>query len=354
MPQMSLPSQQAPQDAAPAPTAAAPAHAIAATPPEPPAAPISATREAAPRAAEAAAPTPTPLSPGSPSAAADAPTQVPGWMGRVLPQGDRATRVLGIAAIVLFVTRFIPTHTMFGRTLWTWSGDGEAIFTGMVFPILTALVYAFVAFGPAHLKQSLPAGAMRVLPFLFAFLGVAILHAATPFGAMVKGGGLVSWGYPILALGLLGLSQSVSCGMSRVLIGVGGLLTFIGAMIGVKHIFAFAGQPALFILHNVLFFVVVLIAFASTALAIPKSLWPQVDAMARYAPHAAGVLLAWPALAWFLFSMAAQGVSKLTVLLHCAAALFGFFFVMWMYAPHVLGGLRRITAKMSAPPASAQ
>ena len=261
---------------------------------------------------------------------------------------EKLARLLGVAAIALFVTRFIPVMVS-GGTVWTWTGDGESVFRAMVFPILVAAGYAFVAFAPGPMRENLPAGLLRGLPFVLSYLGTALLYAAAPIAAMMNGGGIVAWFYPALVIGLFALAKDRQDPIARGLVAVGGGMTFIGGMIGVGFLFRFSGAPALLILHNIIFFLLVLTALGSVVFAVPSAWWPQVDGLAKYAGLVAGVLLAWPLLSGLLFAMAVPGVSKLTVLLHTWTLVFGLLFVLWLTAPAALASLRKLAAVSSRP-----
>ena len=261
---------------------------------------------------------------------------------------EKLARLLGVAAIALFVTRFIPVMVS-GGTVWTWTGDGESVFRAMVFPILVAAGYAFVAFAPGPMRENLPAGLLRGLPFVLSYLGTALLYAAAPIAAMMNGGGIVAWFYPALVIGLFALAKDRQDPIARGLVAVGGGMTFIGGMIGVGFLFRFSGAPALLILHNIIFFLLVLTALGSVVFAVPSAWWPQVEGLAKYAGLVAGVLLAWPLLSGLLFAMAVPGVSKLTVLLHTWTLVFGLLFVLWLTAPAALASLRKLAAVSSRP-----
>ena len=261
---------------------------------------------------------------------------------------EKLARLLGVAAIALFVTRFIPVMVVQG-TVWTWTGDGESVFRALVFPILVAAGYAFVAFAPGPLRENLPAGLLRGLPFVLSYLGTALLYAAAPIAAMMNGGGIVAWFYPALVIGLFALAKDRQDPIARGLVAVGGGMTFIGGMVGVGFLFRFSGAPALLILHNIIFFLLVLTALGSVVFAVPSAWWPQVEGLAKYAGLVAGVLLAWPLLSGLLFAMAVPGVSKLTVLLHTWTLVFGLLFVLWLTAPAALASLRKLAAVSSRP-----
>tara|TARA_R110002073_G_scaffold24260_11_gene82184 strand:- start:6192 stop:7469 length:1278 start_codon:yes stop_codon:yes gene_type:complete len=269
------------------------------------------------------------------------------------------TKVLFIAGIALLVSVVIPLmHFSMGdqsKTIFVWT-EGVAKFPNMIWPIIAAAVYLFVAKAPADLKSNIPPMVLKWAPFTVAFLGLGIggwgviyLMNMMSMGRSVPMGGaltMLNWGYPVLIFGLLSRLSNPNDAWARYVIGVGAGLCVAALFATIGDAFSFEGG-ALKIIHDLLFMLVLLVAVACAAFVPTPQQVPQLAKVDLLAPLATSVLLAWvPVQAFLLFiALVIEGPGFLTslfILVHMLIATLAYFGIVMLTAPEAYDEAKRL------------
>jgi hypothetical protein len=161
---------------------------------------------------------------------------------------------------------------------------------------------------------------------------------------------VLAWLFPILVFGLVWRLQNPDDDVARVMIAVGAFGALIGGLINVGDLFEFRHMPALFIIHNIFFFVLILAMVASIVYAIPWQWWPQVRSLDPFLPLLTAALIVWAPVAALLIGLSADGVAnKLFFLIHAFSVQIGFYLVLMCTAPEAMDALRRLLARRPPP-----
>jgi hypothetical protein len=289
---------------------------------------------------------------GAQAALARIPTSAPGTLFGIpfSLMKDRAflNKVLGMSAIALAASRFIPVGSFGAGLQWTWSGD---VFGGFIFPLIAAAIYAGVALAPKHIQEKIPPVVLQWGPFAAAYIGTGLSSAAV-IGARIAsqgaGGGL-AWLYPILIFGLLVRLQDEDDMVARVFIAIGaiGSLAVTLTMFGV--VFHFSGMPILFILHNILQLLVSLVATLSIVFAIPTKWVPALEPFQGFAPLATAILIVWMPISVVLVGLglilAGAGVLNILLIAHGIILQVAFVGVLLLTAPAAFAVIKNMLQK---------
>ena len=302
-----------------------------------------------------------PLTGAAPAAGGAAPYGFPAPLLRALCNEQSLPKLLIVAAVVLFVTRFVPITSVAGHSVWAWDGTpGPGVFLGMIWPLLVAITYGALGYLPPKMRQMFPPQLLRTAPLLVAFLSAYLTYAAVPqlatfrlMTTMAAEGTLVALGFPVLLVGLLLHLRDPDSTAGRVLQGAGGLLTFLGGLTMMGHLFTFKHQPAMVIVHNLLFFLVLVAALASVALAVPRRLWPAVDRLEPWAGLIALVFFGWVAVGDLLmfFSMLQRlsAAGAMLLLVHVLVLQFAYVLILIIAAPPAIDAFGELFASRSNP-----
>jgi hypothetical protein len=144
---------------------------------------------------------------------------------------------------------------------------------------------------------------------------------------------------------------------ARIIIAVGGgcLVPFFIDMLSI--VFKFGGFPALFIIHNLLWFAVILLGvFCIVFVVPPKKLPPALQAVDALGPLFAAILIAWLPLQQVLLALAGlihghQGIGAILMLAHGLLPILAYFGVLMMAAPNAYEEAMRMFKKGGSPPA---
>jgi hypothetical protein len=250
-------------------------------------------------------------------------------------------KLLGIAAIALVVTRFVPMSL--SPFLFYWK---ISVFNFLIFPLIAAAVYAVVALPQLRqFQEKIPPVVLKWAPFIVAYLGVGITNATGP--------GALGYLYPILVFGLIAYLQDDDDMVARVFIALGA----IGALsVSLGHIggyFSFAGG-VLNGIFGILQFIVLLCCAFCLVFAIPTKYVPQLAMFRPFAPLITAILVLWPFVAVVLGFIANLGspITSLLVAVHRLVLLVAFYAVLLMTAPAAFdvlkGWLSKAGVKTSA------
>jgi hypothetical protein len=212
-------------------------------------------------------------------------------------------KLLGMSAVALVVTRFIPVS--FSPFVFPFSGQ---VFGLLIMPIIIAAVYAAVALAPADIQQKIPPVVLKWGPFAAAYIGCGL----TGFMALIGGSGM-GYLYPLLVFGLIVRLQDEDDLVARGFIAIGALAALGIGLSHISYYFHFGGVPFLMVIFNIISLLVILCAAASIVFAIDK--WvPQVRQFGAFAPLVTAILAIWPLVAVVLAGIAALQVSVVTAI----------------------------------------
>jgi hypothetical protein len=268
----------------------------------------------------------------------------------VLRDQQLEAKLIMVSAVALFVTRFFPMMKGGDKLYFSWSGEGGDVFRLMIFPMILAAVYGFIAFAPEKTKRQVPSGLLRWLPFAGAFLATGLLTGALPwafaFTRIMPDGYLVfCWTFPALAFGLVTRLQNPEDSFARILLIAGGLGAFLGGMIEIKDVFHFKDQGFFIVLHNLLFFVVLLLSLVAVAFGADK--WvPALAPLEPFAALVASALVAWPAVSMILGGLGVvhhtKFVNFILMLPHMVVSLVCCFGLLMLMAPEALDAIKKM------------
>jgi hypothetical protein len=252
------------------------------------------------------------------------------------PQLQR--KALFILGVALIVSIFVPV--LFSPLTFAFKGN---MFRGLVWPALAGGSYLLVAAAPPDLRAKVPPVVLQWLPFGVSYAGVVL----TGLGLTIPGVGAYTALYPIgmatLIFGLLARLQNPDDQIARFVIVAGAACLLVPFVDSISPAFSFSG-PALGIVHNLLFFLVLLIAVACALFVVPAhKLPPALRTIDAFAPAITALLLAWlvlqpvlMALAFLLDSSMRAAIGVVPIILILARSLLtllAYFGVLMLTAP---------------------
>ena len=292
-------------------------------------------------------------------------------------------KLLLVAGVALLVSIFVPVHV--SPTIFVWTGPGK--FGNVVWPILAGAVYLFLTVAPPNLRQNIPPAVQQWLPFGTSFIGILVTKAVamgfvniivmsmmaamtpamliamaqaghSPLEAATEGGGiwLFSIGYTVLVFGLLARLSQPRDMAARIVIGVGAAMLIPSFIDMIDLAFHFSHVPALVIIHNLLFFLVLLVAVACVVFLVPPGKVPALDAADALAPVITAALLLWlpfQAVLGLLIGLihAKGGLGAFLGTVHVLLPIVAYFGVLMCTAPAAYDEAKRLFAgKGGAPP----
>ena len=257
-------------------------------------------------------------------------------------------KLLFFAGVLLVGSIFVPFSL--DPLIFAWSGGGFEFF---IWPIISGGAYLLLTAAPADMRAKVPPMVLHWLPFGVSYSGVFISHMGFGFmgflmaGAGARGGGLgfgfgagglYILGYSLLVFGLLARIARPTDQIARIVIAIGAgclIPTFIDGF----HLFSFGGLPILFILHNLLWFVILALGVFCIVFVIPpQKLPPALQTVDSFGPLICGVLIAWLVVQQVLIALVfiVHGhivVGGILMLAHGLLPIIAYFGVLMMSAP---------------------
>lgn len=192
--------------------------------------------------------------------------------------------LLMIFGVMLCSCLFLPVDTLF-KTRWPWS-DGVNKFSMLVFPVLAGAFYIAVA------RNVVSHALISVALSVVAIVGVFSMggdSGGSPFGSNTYFFGLAA-----LLFGLMTRTALPEATVPRVITALGSIFWLVFMIDAVDFIFTFKGMPALLVIHNLIFFAVLLAGILCAALAVPANqLPPALRPIEALAPLLTVVVIAW-------------------------------------------------------------
>jgi hypothetical protein len=268
----------------------------------------------------------------------------------------KALFVLGIA---LAAAVFVPLTTE-PKMYFAWD---VSFFKGMLWPLLAAASYLLVAAAPPNIRNQVPPIVLEWLPFGVSFAGIqivgigplAMLPGASPGGAWY----LYSIGMAVLLFGLLARLQNPNDQTARIIVAVGAGCLLLPWIDFLGEAFKFSHVGFVMIIHNLLFFLVLLLGIACALYVVPPAkLPPALKAIDALAPLVTAVIALWLPLQVILVGLGlwlapGMGLGFLTALLLMVRGLMilaAYFGVLMLTAPAAFDSLMASMKKGQQPP----
>ncbi len=257
-------------------------------------------------------------------------------------------KALMFAGVALLASLAIPL-AKFGDKMAFGFSEGVPKFTFVVWPIIAAAVYLFIAMAPHETKQKMPTVVLKWSPFLVALLSIGIVgwgfigaikfqamgneHFALP-GSMM----MFMWGYPILLFGLLARLSNPTDMIARIIIGVGAFFCLFMFIEYIDDAFRFTGEGPFGVIHHILFFIVMLLCVVSAVFVPTPQMVPGLASVDAFAPLVTAVLLLWVPVEILLILLDGlthdkAGISGLFYAIHAAVNAFAYFGILMLTSP---------------------
>ncbi len=302
-------------------------------------------------------------------------------------------KVLFLAGVALVASIVVP----YSISPLTFPFTGH--FGAIIWPIIAGAAYLLLTIAPTDMRAKVPPVVLHWLPFGVSYAGVFIsalglatyVNAATAsfasFGAIsdmthmsvadmsraaeaasaamehfahspfyVAGSALYVIGYATLVFGLLARIAQPNDQIARIVIAVGAGMLILPLIHTLAFVFDFHG--GIMIIHNLLWFVVLLLGVACILFVVPpQKLPPALQAVDAFGPIIAAVLIAWlPVQQVFMFIdslLHGDVIGSLLRLAHGLLELIAYFGVLMMTAPAAYEEAKRMFTKgggASSPP----
>ncbi|HEU5055391.1 MAG TPA: hypothetical protein VFU21_02645 [Kofleriaceae bacterium] len=257
-------------------------------------------------------------------------------------------KALMFAGVALLASLAIPLAKFGDQTAFAFS-KGVPKFTFLVWPILVAAVYLFISMAPHQTKQQIPTVVLKWSPFVAALLSIGIVGwgfiGAIKFQAMgnehfsLPGSMMMfMWGFPILLFGLLARLSNPTDMIARIIIGVGAFFCLFMFIEFIDDAFKFSGQGPFGVIHQILFFIVMLLCVLSAVFVPTPQMVPGLASVDAFAPLVTAVLLLWVPVEIVLLLLDGlthdkMGISAVFFALHAAVNAFAYFGILMLTSP---------------------
>ncbi len=266
-------------------------------------------------------------------------------------------KALMFAGVALLASLAIPL-AKFGDKMAFGFSEGVPKFTFVVWPIIAAAVYLFIAMAPHETKQKMPPVVLKWSPFIVALLSIGIVgwgfiglikfqamgneHFSLP-GSMM----MFMWGYPILLFGLLARLANPQDMIARIIIGVGAFFCLFLFIEFIDDAFKFSGHGPFGVIHQLLFFVVMLLCVLSAVFVPTPQMVPGLASVDAFAPLVTAALLIWVPLEIVLLLLDGlthdkMGISAVFLAVHAAVNAFAYFGILMLTSPEAYDATRSL------------
>ncbi|MGE0402298.1 MAG: hypothetical protein AB7T06_36695 [Kofleriaceae bacterium] len=290
-----------------------------------------------------------------------APGTIFGFQVSALRDPALQKKILFMAGVALVASVFVPVMIT-PAVRFPFQGGG---FNFFIWPLIAGGAYLLLTIAPQDMRNKVPPIVLQWLPFGVAYSGIFISQMGFGMmgvmmgaggGGMGGAGGLYILGYSTLVFGLLSRIMAPQDQTARIIIAVGAgclIPTFIDS---ISMAFHFSGMPFLFIIHNLLWFVVLAIGvFCIVFVVPPKKLPPALQAVDALGPLFAAILIAWLPLQQVLIGLtlliwSPLGISAILIMAHGLLPIVAYFGVLMMAAPNAYEEAMRMFKKGGSPP----
>ena len=291
-----------------------------------------------------------------------APGTIFGFPVAKLRDASLQRKMLFLAGVALLASIVVPVHL--SPTIFPFSGGGT--FASLYWPIIAGAAYLLVSAAPPDIRAKVPPAVLQWIPFSVSFVGVFVAKVGVAlFGLMMFMGGPVGYGgtvtlyilgYAVLVFGLLARIANPTDQLARIVIAVGGGMLVPAFFDSLDMVLHFSGTPALMIIHNLLWFVVMLIGILCIAFVVPpQKLPPALRAIDALGPLFAAVLMAWLVISPILITLVGlihlhMGVSAILMLAHMLLPVVAYFGVLMVAAPSAYEEIMKMFKKGPSQP----
>jgi hypothetical protein len=325
---------------------------------------------------------------GGPGFLAYAPKSKPGTLFGIplatLRDQALERKALIICGLLIAGGIFIPWMT--GPTVWSWKLPK---FTFLIWPIIASAMYLLVGFSPTAVRQAVPQVVMKWVPFSVALISIGIIGITVEIMMAKMGGGaaaaaaaaeaakagikftppefsmsgpqiMLVWGYPILCFGLLARLARPEDQTARIIIAVGaGMMLVWWLDFTFEGAFTFKGQKALDVIHQLLFWLVGLIAVASAVFVLKPTTVPALAGIDAFAPAVTALLLVWLVVEVLLAVLSGlihhkMGLGAVLLGAHVLVNVIGYFGILMLTAPEAYDSLMNAFSKHKQAVAAGQ
>jgi hypothetical protein len=292
---------------------------------------------------------------------ASAPGTIFGFQVSALRDPGLQKKILFMAGVALVASIFVPVMIT-PAVRFPFQGGG---FNFFIWPLIAGGAYLLLTIAPADMRAKVPPIVLQWLPFGVAYTGIFISQMGFGMmgvmmgaggGGMGGAGGLYILGYSTLVFGLLARIMAPQDQTARIIIAVGAGCLIPNFIDSLRMAFNFSGMPFLFIIHNLLWFVVMAIGvFCIVFVVPPKKLPPALQAVDALGPLFAAILIAWLPLQQVLIALtlliwSPLGISAILILAHGLLPIVAYFGVLMMAAPNAYEEAMRMFKKGGSPP----
>ncbi|MFN0253307.1 MAG: hypothetical protein ACKV2T_40930 [Kofleriaceae bacterium] len=281
-----------------------------------------------------------------------APGTIFGFQVSALREPGLQKKILFMAGVALVASVFIPYNL--SPTIFAWSFPNK--FAVLIWPIIAGGLYLLLTAAPAEMRQKVPPVVLQWIPFGVAYAGIFISNMGFGGAGGAGGvGGLYILGYSTLVFGLLSRIMAPQDQTARIIIAVGAGCLIPGLLDWLSVAFEF-GFPVLLIIHNLLWFVVMLLGVFCIVFVIPpKKLPPALQAVDALGPLIAAILIGWLPLQQIIIALGglihgSQGIGAVLFLAHGLLPIVAYFGVLMMSAPNAYEEAMRMFKKGGSPP----
>ena len=264
-----------------------------------------------------------------------------------LRDADLQKKFLFLAGIALIASVIVPFTT--GPMRFAWS-EGAPKFEVLIWPIIAGGIYLLLTAAPPHVRANIPPIVLHWAPFAVALLGVLISKMGmSMIGLMLTRGrgeyslGFVGvmyvLGYVTIIFGLLARIAQPQDQIARIVtaVGAGMLVPFFFNMF--DFAFKFDRMPFMFVIHNLLWLLVVLLGVCCAVFVVkPEKLPPALQAVDALAPLVVAVLILWLPLQQVIFGLGMMMekfgfMSSLLMMAHGVLPILAYFSILMMASP---------------------
>jgi hypothetical protein len=267
-------------------------------------------------------------------------------------------KILFLAGVALVASIVVPFSL--SPTVFAWSGGGFEFF---IWPIISGGAYLLLTAAPADLRSKVPPVVLQWIPFGVSYAGIFISHMGFGFalagggGGMGGAGGLYILGYSLLVFGLLARIAQPQDQIARIIIAVGGAC-LIPSWIDSFHFLSFGGMPVLFIVHFLLWFLILTLGVLCILFVVPPAkLPPALQTIDAFGPLVAAALIAWLPVQQILIALGTivhgpghPVVSAVLMLAHGLLPILAYFGVLMMASPAAYEEAKAMFSKRNQPP----
>ena len=241
-------------------------------------------------------------------------------------------KLLFLAGVALLASIVIPIQTK-GKVIFPFSGDGSK-WDGLIWPIIAGGLYLLVAAAPAEMRRNVPPVVLQWIPFAVSFAGISMTGGAPGLGDT-----LYMLGYATVVFGLLARIAQPGDQVARIVIAVGAAMLLPGWIDMFDTAFKFSHVGVLFVIQQLLHFVVTLLGILCVLFVVPpQKLPPALQAVDAFGPLICGVMIVWLPInvvltGFGLLVHRSGGADALFIMIHLLIPIGAFFAVLMMAAP---------------------